>query len=260
MTPAAPAGATTGGYPVPQPGVDGKANCCKDVIFALTGKFPQLDVDSTHRDQGKDQVTKILESFGGIVRGQSGKTDILVVGLEYGVGKLDTALRNGTKLMMLDDLKEALKVENGDVKAAAKKHPTELALKGVSWSKNSKQPPSWFADQDAEPDAKEEARLREVDAILMQIRDKAGEGSEIAELVDEARVKLSADLSLFQKRVLDYYIEHGTSADGCTIAAVVAGLGADESSVRAAVSSLVVEERLHSPLEDDDHYKAVVDD
>ena len=57
------------------------------------------------------------------------------------------------------------------------------------------------------------------------------------------------------ERVLDYYITHGTSDEGCAIDDVVRGLGSSRDRVKDAVDFLSFHGYLKSTV-DDDHHKA----
>ena len=66
--------------------------------------------------------------------------------------------------------------------------------------------------------------------------------------------RLSLNLSA-RRRVLDYYITHGTSDEGCAIDDVVRGLGSSRDRVKDAVDFLSFHGYLKSTV-DDDHHKA----
>lgn len=84
---------------IPQPHIDGaiaRTLCKPDqssrpLTFVLTGTFQDLG-GGIGLCQGKEMAQKLIERFGGVVRSAvSGKTDVLLVGEDPGVGKLSAA-------------------------------------------------------------------------------------------------------------------------------------------------------------------------
>lgn len=93
---------------VPRPGKNG---CAADVFagktFVLTGTFPEVG-GGVGFNVGKEKVKAMIQAFGGrVTSAVSGKTDILVVGKDPGMGSVKKArLRENLQLVNLKDLKE----------------------------------------------------------------------------------------------------------------------------------------------------------
>ena len=69
-----------------------------------------------------------------------------------------------------------------------------------------------------------------------------------------AGAEAEIEVTTLQQRVLNYYTIHGTSADGCDVNDVAAGLCIDLAKVRSAVDFLEGEGELYSTI-DEDHHK-----
>ena len=82
-------------------------------------------------------------------------------------------------------------------------------------------------------------------------------GAELDELAATARALAADRATTLQQRVLNYYTIHGTSADGCDVDDVAAGLCIDLAKVRSAVDFLEGKGELYSTI-DEDHHKSTI--
>jgi len=108
-------------FVIPRPDAPGAAaGCLEEKTVVLTGVFPMLP-GGVGLNQGKDVARKMVESFGGRVTGSvSGKTDILLVGHQPGMKKVEQAREKGIALMTIDQICPAL---NGSVSLEAVMNP-----------------------------------------------------------------------------------------------------------------------------------------
>lgn len=90
----------------------------------LTGLFPEVG-GGTGLSLGKARTKALVESFGGRVTSSvSGKTTLLVVGKQPGMGKVTQASSKGVRMMGLQDLADGLKV--GHLKSADELGPMQI--------------------------------------------------------------------------------------------------------------------------------------
>jgi BRCT domain type II-containing protein len=96
-------------FTIPKPGVNGGvAGVLNGKRFVLTGVFPEVG-GGTGLSLGKDRVTSMIESFGGVVTSAvSGKTNFLLVGAEPGRSKVSKADEKGIPLIDLIALNRLL--------------------------------------------------------------------------------------------------------------------------------------------------------
>lgn len=96
-------------FTVPRPGVNGGvADILNGKRFVLTGVFPEVG-GGTGLSLGKDRVTSMIESFGGVVTSAvSGKTNFLLVGADPGRSKVSKADDKGIPLIDLIALNRLL--------------------------------------------------------------------------------------------------------------------------------------------------------
>ena len=95
-------------FTIPKPGVNGVAGVLNGKRFVLTGVFPEVG-GGTGLSLGKDRVTSMIESFGGVVTSAvSGKTNFLLVGAEPGRSKVSKADEKGIPLIDLIALNRLL--------------------------------------------------------------------------------------------------------------------------------------------------------
>lgn len=99
-----------GNFIVPIPGTDGSRDALSGKTFVLTGVFPEIGGGSG-LNLGKDRLKSMIMQFGGKVTGSvSGKTDVLVVGKNPGMGKVMAAReRPSIKLLGVQQLLHAIK-------------------------------------------------------------------------------------------------------------------------------------------------------
>lgn len=104
-----PHAATKVKFTIPRPGVNGGvAGVLNGKRFVLTGVFPEVG-GGTGLSLGKDRVTSMIESFGGVVTSAvSGKTNFLLVGAEPGRSKVSKADEKGIPLIDLIALNRLL--------------------------------------------------------------------------------------------------------------------------------------------------------
>lgn len=115
-----------GSFVMPIPGRDGALpGAMNGLIVVLTGLFPEVGGGSG-LNLGKDKVKGMVEAFGGKVTGSvSGRTHILVVGKEPGLGKVSQAEgQPNCQLMYLEDLRDAL--QNGRDVLAPRAQPVMI--------------------------------------------------------------------------------------------------------------------------------------
>jgi len=113
---------------IPRPNPENR-RCMEGKICCMTGIFPEVGGGSG-LSLGKEKVTKIVESFGGIVRScVSGKTDILIVGKEPGMSKVSKArAKDNCALIQLEPLFDGIR--NNAIEATvddAHSKPLEIA-------------------------------------------------------------------------------------------------------------------------------------
>lgn len=99
---------TKGAFVMPVPGVNGAvADCLAGKTIVMTGVFPEIG-GGAGLNLGKDRLKAMIERFGGRVTSSvSGKTDILIVGHEPGMGKMSRARSTpGVQLLTTETLKD----------------------------------------------------------------------------------------------------------------------------------------------------------
>ena len=113
-------------FTIPRPGVDGGvAGVLNGKRFVLTGVFPEVG-GGTGLSLGKDRVTSMIESFGGVVTsGVSGKTNFLLVGAEPGRSKVSKADEKGIPLIDLIALNRLL-LGQATIEATASAPPPRI--------------------------------------------------------------------------------------------------------------------------------------
>jgi len=113
-------------FTIPRPGVDGGvAGVLNGKRFVLTGVFPEVG-GGTGLSLGKDRVTSMIESFGGVVTSAvSGKTNFLLVGAEPGRSKVSKADEKGIPLIDLIALNRLL-LGQATIEATASAPPPRI--------------------------------------------------------------------------------------------------------------------------------------
>ena len=125
-TDAVPRAAKKVKFTIPRPGVDGGvAGVLNGKRFVLTGVFPEVG-GGTGLSLGKDRVTSMIESFGGVVTSAvSGKTNFLLVGAEPGRSKVSKADEKGIPLIDLIALNRLL-LGQATIEATASAPPPRI--------------------------------------------------------------------------------------------------------------------------------------
>ena len=99
-------------FVIPKPGENGASSetALQGTTFVLTGTFPEIG-GGGGLDLGKAKARAMIEAFGGRVTGSvSGKTNVLLVGKDPGMSKVNKARRQPSKTVLasIRDIKEGL--------------------------------------------------------------------------------------------------------------------------------------------------------